>query len=189
MPPRRFDFAARWRECSEEIMAGIGEWHLHHPKATLREIEAAVDERLAELRARMLQDGALASQAADVSQTPVQDRPVCLHCGTPVEPPGAARVAGDDTPGPSPALATQLCALPDLSGRVFPPSMRSWGCCRSSSPPGCRRVWCAEGPGCLLRRPLRCWPSLPGCPSQQPPYGGRWHISVRGVDSSCMLEV
>src|SRR6266540_1224905 len=66
MPPRPFDLAVRWREVSEEIMAGIEAWRLHHPKATLREMEAAVDERLAELRARMLQDVALASQAADL---------------------------------------------------------------------------------------------------------------------------
>jgi hypothetical protein len=49
MPP--VDFGALWRELSEEIVAGIQEWRLQHPKAALREIEAAVDERLAELRA------------------------------------------------------------------------------------------------------------------------------------------
>jgi hypothetical protein len=47
MSPLAVDFAIHWRALSEEIMAGIEEWRLHHPKATLREIEAAVDERLA----------------------------------------------------------------------------------------------------------------------------------------------
>jgi hypothetical protein len=61
MPATPFDFAARWRHLSEAIMAGIQEWRLQHPKASLQEIEAAIDERLAELRARMLQDEALAS--------------------------------------------------------------------------------------------------------------------------------
>jgi hypothetical protein len=69
-------------------MAGIEAWRLHHPKATLREIEAAVDARLVERRARMLQDVALASQAADVSQTRPSDWPVCPHGGSPVEPRG-----------------------------------------------------------------------------------------------------
>ncbi|MGH8071091.1 MAG: hypothetical protein ACRERE_38835 [Candidatus Entotheonellia bacterium] len=63
-----FDVAARWREVSEELMAGIKEWRLQHPKAAIQEIEAAVDTRLAELRTRMLQDIVLASQAADMSQ-------------------------------------------------------------------------------------------------------------------------
>lgn len=82
MPPTPFDFVARWRALSAEIMAGIQEWRLQHPKATLWEIEAAIDECLAELRARMLQDAALASPAADVSQASPLDRPVCPHCGS-----------------------------------------------------------------------------------------------------------
>jgi hypothetical protein len=42
--------AARWREVSDEMMVGIGEWWLQHPKATLQEIEAVVDARLPESR-------------------------------------------------------------------------------------------------------------------------------------------
>jgi hypothetical protein len=57
------DVAARWRELSEEIIMGMAEWREQHPRATLREIEAALDERLA----RMLQDTALASAATDLS--------------------------------------------------------------------------------------------------------------------------
>jgi hypothetical protein len=86
MPPAPFDFGARWPELSEEIMAGIQEWRLQHPKATLREIEAAVDERLAELRARMSEDVDLASQVADIGQVGAPDRPVRPHCGSWVEP-------------------------------------------------------------------------------------------------------
>jgi hypothetical protein len=59
MPLTPFNFAARWRELSDEIMARIQEWCLQHPKATLREVEEAVDECLAELRAHMLQEVAL----------------------------------------------------------------------------------------------------------------------------------
>ena len=46
-------------------MAEIEEWHLEHPKATLQEVPAAADERLAELRMHRPQNAALASQAAD----------------------------------------------------------------------------------------------------------------------------
>jgi hypothetical protein len=88
MAPIHVDFEGRWRALSEEVIIGIKAWRLQHPKATLEAIEAAVDERLARFRARMLQDVALASQAADLSQSTVQERPVCPSCGGPVEPRG-----------------------------------------------------------------------------------------------------
>ncbi len=43
-----------WEALSHEILTGMREWRLQHPKATLPEIEAVLDERLARLRARML---------------------------------------------------------------------------------------------------------------------------------------
>lgn len=36
----------KWRRLSEEVITGMKEWRQAHPKATLREIEAALDERL-----------------------------------------------------------------------------------------------------------------------------------------------
>ena len=44
------------------------EWRLQHPTATLSEIEDALDERLSGMRARMLEDLALASAARNLSQ-------------------------------------------------------------------------------------------------------------------------
>lgn len=52
------------------------------PKATLREIEKALDERLGRMRARMVQDVALASPQADWKQADPQERPTCPECGT-----------------------------------------------------------------------------------------------------------
>jgi len=73
--------SAQWEELSNEVLTGMKEWRLQHPKATLREIEAALDERLAHLRARMLQDMALASAAAEWVGTKAEERPVCPKCG------------------------------------------------------------------------------------------------------------
>jgi hypothetical protein len=72
---------AQWRELAEEALTGMADWRLQHPKATFREIEVAVDERLARLRARMLQDAALASAAADLHGMPAGERPACPACG------------------------------------------------------------------------------------------------------------
>ncbi len=74
---------ARWCERSEDVVTGMAEWRIQHPKATLREIETALDERLSRLRAHILEDAALASQAADLRKTPPTERPPCPHCGTP----------------------------------------------------------------------------------------------------------
>jgi DNA-directed RNA polymerase subunit RPC12/RpoP len=106
---------------SEEIMAGIEEWRVHHPKATLREIETAVDERLAELRARMLQDVALASQAADVSEAQPQDRPVCPHCGRVVEPRGPRERQVTTHQGKTVRLRRSYVRCPACQVGFFPP--------------------------------------------------------------------
>src|SRR2546428_10627192 len=70
-----------WEALSAEILTGMREWRLSHPKATMREIEAALDERWYRLRARMLQDVALQSAAADWKDSQAMP-PVCAVCGT-----------------------------------------------------------------------------------------------------------
>jgi hypothetical protein len=45
------DVSARWRELSEEVITGMAEGRAQHPRATMQEIEAALDERLAHVRA------------------------------------------------------------------------------------------------------------------------------------------
>jgi predicted RNA-binding Zn-ribbon protein involved in translation (DUF1610 family) len=77
----RDNFDARWNQLAQEVLSGMKEWRLQHPKATLSEIEAALDERLGHLRARMLEDVALASAAADLSQATAAERPKCPECG------------------------------------------------------------------------------------------------------------
>ena len=88
MPPTAVDCASRWQHWSEEIIAGIEEWRLHQPKATPREMEAAIAARRAERRARMRQEVALASPAAEVSQACGAARPGGPHGGTPWAPRG-----------------------------------------------------------------------------------------------------
>ncbi|HEX6738527.1 MAG TPA: hypothetical protein VF310_09660 [Vicinamibacteria bacterium] len=75
----------RWPQEAGAILSGFKEWRLQHPRATLSEIEAALDERLARLRARLLEDAALASAAADPRALPAEDRPHCPQCGAAME--------------------------------------------------------------------------------------------------------
>ena len=79
------DFERTWHELSEEVITGMKEWRLQHPRATFAEIEAALDQRLARLRAPMLQDAALASVAADWRQSLPEAGPACPSCGQRLE--------------------------------------------------------------------------------------------------------
>lgn len=70
-----------WHQLSEEALSGMIAWREEHPKATFNEIEEALDERLATLRTRMLQDAAMSSTASDWSQAAPEERPLCPLCG------------------------------------------------------------------------------------------------------------
>lgn len=64
------DMQRNWQALSEEVLSGMKEWRLAHPKATFREIEQAVEQRVNRLKARMLQDASLASAAKDWRDAP-----------------------------------------------------------------------------------------------------------------------
>lgn len=78
------DFDQTWRALGEEVFSGMKDWRLQHPRATLREIETALDERLARMRARMLADAALARAAANWQATE-DTPPQCPLCGQPLQ--------------------------------------------------------------------------------------------------------
>jgi YgiT-type zinc finger domain-containing protein len=75
------DIDGLWHRLSEEVMTGMVEWRMQHPKATLTEIENALDERLSKMRARMLEDLALASAAVKVNEEGAE----CPECGGKLE--------------------------------------------------------------------------------------------------------
>jgi len=91
-----------WRALSEEVILGMQGWRLQHPRATGGEIEAALDERLAQLRARMMQDMAPASAACD--REGESEAPRCRRCGAKLkrkgqgERPWQTVVVGEATP-------------------------------------------------------------------------------------------
>lgn len=74
------DFDRRWQQLADEVMSGMKEWRLQHPRAKLSEIEEALDERLGKMRARMLEDVAQASAAAALNDEDGQ-RLKCPQCG------------------------------------------------------------------------------------------------------------
>ncbi len=72
---KRKELKAKWQVLSEQMLEDVAGWREEHPKATIREIESAIDERLFPLRAKMLAD------AAEGSGEKGQETRRCPKCG------------------------------------------------------------------------------------------------------------
>jgi len=66
----------------EEVEEKLKDWQRSYRRATFTEIEKAVDEEMAQVRAQMLEDIALDSKSTDWRGQKKDDRPKCLVCGT-----------------------------------------------------------------------------------------------------------
>jgi YgiT-type zinc finger domain-containing protein len=111
----------RWSELAEEVEQGLADWRAAHPKATFREIEAALDERLTRMKARLLEEAALASEAADLGSQAVGERPRCPECGEKLQPRGQRTrritIRGDQTV----ELRRSYAVCPACGTGHFPP--------------------------------------------------------------------
>ncbi len=115
------EFDRHWQALADEVMSGMKEWRVQHPKATFREIEVALDERLAHMRARMLQDVALASAAADWEQAPEAEPPRCPQCGQPLQA-GSKKTRQIQTQGGQEVrLERRYGTCPACGAGLFPP--------------------------------------------------------------------
>lgn len=112
---------AGWHEETEAVLSGMKEWRLQHPKATLAEIEAAVDERLAPMRARMVERMTLASEAADIAGRPVGERARCPKCGAELRPRGKKTRRLVTQGGQELRLERDYGECPACSAGFFPP--------------------------------------------------------------------
>ena len=111
----------RWQQEVASVLSGVKEWRLQHPRATFQEIEAALDERWARARARLLQDLALASAAANVAVGPEAERPRCPQCGQPLEARGdEQRTLTTDYNQPI-TLTRSYASCPACQAGLFPP--------------------------------------------------------------------
>lgn len=66
------DFDAGWDKLAEEVLSGIKEWRLQHTKASLREIERVLDERVVKMRVQLLQEATLERAAKACFRRPTQ---------------------------------------------------------------------------------------------------------------------
>ena len=80
-----------WNDLFEEATEAMSQWRARHRRATFNEIESTVDEELARVRARLLQDLALASASRDWSGQRAEERPKCPECGRALQSNGRRR--------------------------------------------------------------------------------------------------
>ena len=107
----------RWLAETAERFAALDAWRQAHPTATWVEIEAAVDAQLGPLRAHVLGDTAMASEAADLGG----EQRVCPDCGERLQAAGARqrRLRGEqDEPI---ALERSYARCPACGTGLFPP--------------------------------------------------------------------
>jgi hypothetical protein len=113
--------AQKWEESAEEALSGFREWRVQHPRATLTEIETALDERWARVRARVLSDTALASAAADLRGVPAEERPRCPEWGAVMDCGGQEERTLRTTDEQAIVVTRSVTVCPACARRVFPP--------------------------------------------------------------------
>jgi len=79
------------QEAFAAVDQGMKGWREQHPKATLQELETALDQRLAAVRAQVLAELAQASKATSFQGRPAAERPTCPACRIPLQARGRHR--------------------------------------------------------------------------------------------------
>lgn len=118
------DLQQRWEAQGEDVFAAVAQWRAAHPKATLAEIEQAVDEQMNRLRARMIEQAAQASTGAS---SEASQGLVCEQCGQPLQARGKARRKWQTQGGQQVEVERTYVTCPQCGGGFFPPGSGTAG--------------------------------------------------------------
>lgn len=110
-----------WQQLSEQILRDMREWRRSHPKATLREIEEEVHNRMSRLEAQMIQDTAQQSEQSDWSGRPPEQRPTCPVCGSALQARGKRARRMQAAGGQEITLTRDYGTCPTCGTGLFPP--------------------------------------------------------------------
>ena len=105
-----------WLAEAAARFAALEEWRQAHPRATWDEVEQAIDAQVAPLRARLVGDTVLVSDATDPRAAPVP----CPECGTPMRAAGRQR-RRLRTEGAAIDLERTYARCPACGAGLFPP--------------------------------------------------------------------
>ena len=106
-----------WLADAADRFAALDAWRQTHPKATWAEIETAIDAQLGPLRAAMLRETAMASDATNLDG----DHPSCPECGDRLAAAGARRRRLRGEGDVALELARTYARCPSCGTGLFPP--------------------------------------------------------------------
>jgi predicted RNA-binding Zn-ribbon protein involved in translation (DUF1610 family) len=112
------DFDREWEKLAREVVSGMKEWRIQHPRATWKELEEALDQRLNRMRARLLEDMALASEAARLQEEGARAR--CPQCGEPLASRGKRKRRLQTNGGEEIVLERRYGVCPTCQAGIFP---------------------------------------------------------------------
>jgi YgiT-type zinc finger domain-containing protein len=115
------DFGPHWSALTRELSEEMAKWRKAHPKATLRQIEAAMDEQLARMRARMIEDVVATSATQEWRGAPEAHPPKCPKCGAALEPHGKKTRRLQTVGGEDLQLERTHGICPACGAGIFPP--------------------------------------------------------------------
>lgn len=115
------ELSAKWGPLSEAVNAQMSAWRRQHQRATLTEIETALDECLHRLRAQMLSDLAQASPLSDLALLPSEEKPTCPDCGQVLHARGQKTRHLQTTGGKDLAITRSHATCPACGTGLFPP--------------------------------------------------------------------
>jgi ribosomal protein S27AE len=110
-----------WSRDAASVWTGMADWRAAHPQATFSEIEAALDERLNQVRARVLAELAMASTAADLQAASAAERPRCERCGVVLRARGPSERGVVTQGGAAVKLRRSYATCPRCGDGSFPP--------------------------------------------------------------------
>ncbi len=109
----------RWHQQSQEASHAIAQWRQVHPRATLAEIETAVDEQMNQMRARMIEE--VAHTSPSIQEEAQQDRQRCPQCGERMHARGKHQRRLQTQGGQQVTLHRQYQSCPRCGYSFFPP--------------------------------------------------------------------
>jgi hypothetical protein len=105
----------------ENLRPALTEWRAAHPQATMWEIEGAVEEHLAGVRAEFIEELAEKSRLREICELSEAERPRCERCGSVLRARGQRSRTLQDKGGEDVVLRRSYADCPTCRVGVFPP--------------------------------------------------------------------
>ncbi len=109
----------QWQHKSQQTARAMREWRETHPRATLAEIESAVDEQMNQLRASMIEEVAQASPCEQAAKGQRENQ--CPECGQRMQARGKHQRRLQTQGGQMVTLTRQYQSCPFCGYSFFPP--------------------------------------------------------------------